>query len=274
MMQATELPKGTARERELYRLTDVHAAAEAFAALHVAAGRTTEGAIGTALACAGTLLAGIADDGEPRDRLRHAVTSFEFRSLLPAWVRELRQAASSQPDTGACTIATALELWSWTFEHLPSGTVIADEMAAAMGSLMAARTFTLDAVQGSAERRDLAHVYAARVAAQTGATCAELVFGYRRHLTWDAEGCSTCFAAEELDSIEAIVPGFSAGGRASIDVIEGDGSHPVKAGPCASFDGMDAFLRLRNRLDGCLTGARIAKDRAAAAIVKNERTTE
>jgi hypothetical protein len=53
------------------------------------------------------------------------------------------------------------------------------------------------------------------------------------------------------------------------DVVEADGSHPEKAGPCARFDGVDTFMRLRNRLDGCLTCARIAKDRAAAAIARS-----
>ncbi len=115
---------------------------------------------------------------------------------------------------------------------------------------------------------DLWHVYAAHAAAQVGATCAELVFGYRRHLVWDAEGCATCYDADELDGHEAMVPGFASGARMSADVIEADGSHSAKAGPCASFNGLDRFTQLRHRMDGCLTGARIARDRAAAAIAR------
>jgi hypothetical protein len=34
------------------------------------------------------------------------------------------------------------------------------------------------------------------------------------------------------------------------------------------FDGMEAFVKLRVKLDGCLTGARLAKDRAADALTK------
>ena len=104
------------------------------------------------------------------------------------------------------------------------------------------------------------------MAAQSASTCAEIVFGYREHLTWDAKGCATCFDTEELDGIEAVIPGFAAGARISIDVIEANGSHAAKEGPCARFGGIEAFQRLRNRLDACLTGARIARDRAAAAI--------
>jgi hypothetical protein len=32
--------------------------------------------------------------------------------------------------------------------------------------------------------------------------------------------------------------------------------------------GVDDFLRLRRRMDGCLSGARIAKDHAAAALTR------
>ena len=42
----------------------------------------------------------------------------------------------------------------------------------------------------------------------------------------------------------------------------------MKAGPCASCQGLEAFQRLRTKLDGCLTGAQLAKDRAAEAIAK------
>jgi hypothetical protein len=113
---------------------------------------------------------------------------------------------------------------------------------------------------------DLSHVHAARAAASAGAVCAELVFGYRRHLTWDAEGCGTCYGADELDELEGLMPGIASSARAHADVIEQDGTHAVKAGPCARVEGLEAFARLRARLDRCLTGARLAKDRAAAVL--------
>ena len=61
------------------------------------------------------------------------------------------------------------------------------------------------------------------------------------------------------------MPGITA---CATDVIGDDGSHPVKAGPCASCAGLEGFQRLRTKLDGCLTGAQLAKDRAADAIAK------
>jgi len=33
-------------------------------------------------------------------------------------------------------------------------------------------------------------------------------------------------------------------------------------------DGLAAFVRLRTRLDGCLTGSRLAKDHAAEALAR------
>ena len=34
------------------------------------------------------------------------------------------------------------------------------------------------------------------------------------------------------------------------------------------FAGLEDFVRLRAKLDGCLTGVRLAKDRAAEALTK------
>ena len=50
--------------------------------------------------------------------------------------------------------------------------------------------------------------------------------------------------------------------------MEAGEDHPLKAGPCAQFAGLEDFVRLRARLDGCLTGSRLAKDRAAEALTK------
>jgi hypothetical protein len=51
-------------------------------------------------------------------------------------------------------------------------------------------------------------------------------------------------------------------------VLEAGEGHPLKAGPCAQFAGLETFVRLRAKVDGCLTGSRLAKDRAAEALTK------
>jgi hypothetical protein len=252
-------------DRKLYRVIDLYAADAAAAALRTAAARAGDGV----LARAAAVLAD-PDDEPARDRLRAAVAAPQFLASLPAWIRELREAASASPETGACTVATALRLWLWTTKHFLAGEAsdAVDELALVLPSLLAARCLALDAGSGDGLRAHLGHVYAAHASAAAGAACAELVFGYRRHLVWDAEGCATCYDGDDLDELEAVIPGIACGARMFGDVIEGDGSHPAKAGPCAKFDGLDTFMRLRRRLDGCLTGARIAKDRAAAIIAR------
>jgi hypothetical protein len=64
------------------------------------------------------------------------------------------------------------------------------------------------------------------------------------------------------------MPGIASLARSYTDVVEADGSHPLKAGPCARTEGLERFIRLRVRLDGCLTGSQLAKERAAEALTK------
>ncbi len=113
---------------------------------------------------------------------------------------------------------------------------------------------------------DLCHIQASRAAGEVSRICSELVFGYMRHPSWDkAEECSSCFKEEELQQLEAFIPGAS--GFTS-EFIRIDGSHETKAGPCVQSTGLRDFTRLRSKLDGCLAGALLAKDRAADSIQK------
>ena len=90
------------------------------------------------------------------------------------------------------------------------------------------------------------------------------MYGYNRHPAWDAEGFKACFLSDELDEYEGFIPGISS---VATDVITG-GMHPVKAGPCAGCAGSSDFLQLQNKLATCLTGSRLAKDRAAETVAK------
>ena len=71
------------------------------------------------------------------------------------------------------------------------------------------------------------------------------------------------FLASELDAYEETMPGITS---MAIDVIAADGTHPLKAGPCAGCAGSAEFLRLQSKLTTCLSGARLAKDRAADTV--------
>ena len=150
---------------------------------------------------------------------------------------------------------------------------------------LAARQFVLDVIELDAKGAanpaladglagtvafftDLCHVQTARAAGEAGRICAEIVHGYNRHPAWDETSCHACYCAEELETLEGLIPGIDGSARAYADVSEEGGSHPLKAGPCVRFDGLESFVRLRAKLDGCLTGSRLAKDRAAGALTR------
>ena len=267
---------GTTRDLALQRLTDAYAWGEALDALRAAAerARATSGPLADVLSASAWIDTPEFDSPPERERRTAAIASPAFLALIPGWIRELRQIATTRPGTGACTVASALQVWLWTMEHFQVAghtSTTAAELADAFWPLLAARCRILELASGpEGEARqflsDLCHTQAANAAAAAGTACAELVFGYRTHLTWNEEGCATCYRAQQLDELEGLIPGIASAARAHSDVIEEDGCHEPKAGPCAKFDGIEAFTRMRAKLDGCLTGARRAKDRAAAAL--------
>ena len=230
-----------------------------------------------------------------RRQLTVTMTSEVFLAQLRAWKREMRQIASTHAGTGACTLASAIEMWLWTLHHLQNSTDavgsklyhgqrqgVTFPMADALCWLLASRTQILDVLELEARGAsdavaaeglegtvqflsDLCHTQAAQAAGEVSRICAELVFGYREHPGWDGNGCQICFSAGELAALEETMPGISA---MATDVMETDGRHPDKAGPCAGCAGANDFLRLQNRLCSCLSGARLAKDRAADTVSK------
>jgi alkylation response protein AidB-like acyl-CoA dehydrogenase len=233
-----------------------------------------------------------------RLQLSLTMTNELFLAQYREWLAEMGRIASSRPGTGACTLATAMKLWLWTLNHLQTATdadgaklyhksrqSVTFPLADALCWLLAARQFILDVLEleqkGAANPAlaeglpgfvnfftDLCHVQSARAAGEVGRICAELVYGYTRHPAWDEASCSACYSAEELESLEGIIPGIDGSARTCSDVTEANEAHPLKAGPCVNFTGLEPFVRLRAKLDGCLTGARLAKDRAAEALTK------
>jgi alkylation response protein AidB-like acyl-CoA dehydrogenase len=225
-----------------------------------------------------------------RRQLSVCMTSPLFLGLMKSWVRELRHVASVHPGTGACALASAYELWLWTYRHLDGATDadgdklftsprqgVTFKLADALAWLMGPRLQILDTVRlvdeggavlgealpGTARFfADLCHVQASRAAGEVSRICAELVHGYNRHPAWDEDGRRACWSATEAEALEGLVSGLSGCAKDALD----DGGHPDKEGPCASCRGITDFRTLRVKLDGCLTGAMLAKDRAAEAV--------
>jgi alkylation response protein AidB-like acyl-CoA dehydrogenase len=230
-----------------------------------------------------------------RRQLTVTMTSEVFLAQFAAWTAEMRRIASSRPGTGACTLASAMKLWAWSLNHLQNATDptggklyhgqrqgVTFALADALSWLMASRCQILDVLELEASGPsdsvaaedlagtvqfllDLCHVQAAQAAGEVSRICAELVFGYTRHPSWDEEEHRNCFLAAEIEELEETMPGIIA---MAVDVLAADGSHPAKAGPCAGCAGSSEFLRLQSKLTTCLTGARLAKDRAADTVSK------
>ena len=233
-----------------------------------------------------------------RLQLSLTMTNELFLAQYKQWIAEMGRIASRRPGTGACTLATAMKLWLWTLGHLQTATdadgsklyhksrqSVTFPLADSLCWLLAARQFILDVLEleekGTANPAladglpgfvnfftDLCHVQSARAAGEVGRICAELVHGFNRHPAWDQASCNACYTAEELESLEGIIPGIDGSARSCSDVTEANEAHPLKAGPCVNPTGLEPFTRLRTKLDGCLTGARLAKDRAAEALTK------
>jgi alkylation response protein AidB-like acyl-CoA dehydrogenase len=231
-----------------------------------------------------------------RLQLSITMTNELFLAQFKQWTADLKRISSERPGTGACALATAMQLWLWTLQHAQSATDadgaklyhktrqgVTFPLADALCWLLAARQFILDVIELEKKGADnpalagglagtvafftdLCHVQAARAAGEVGRICAEIVHGYNRHPAWDEASCRACYGAEELTALEGIMPGLDASARAYSDVSEPGQAHPPKAGPCVKGEGLEGFITLRAKLDTCLTGCRLAKDRAAEAL--------
>ena len=227
-----------------------------------------------------------------RRQLSVTMTDEVFLAQFRHWTCEMRLLANRQPGTGACALASAMEMWLWTLDHLQrytdadGGTLYSSSrqgltfaLADALCWLVAARCQILDVLELQEEGpqnptvaeglagtleflTDLCHVQSAHAAGEVGRICAELVFGYNRHPAWDTEGCASCYRGEGSEEMESLIPGISHLAKGHADC------HQPGPGPCSRFNGLEQFTRLRVRLDGCLTGSRLAKDRAAEAVAK------
>jgi len=233
-----------------------------------------------------------------RRQLSVTMTNPMFITMFERWIKEMRLIGGERASTGACNLATAMQLWLWTLRYLQDARDangqklyqtnrqgVTFPVADALCWLLASRQQILDVVNldatgaeqspGLGEElggtvpflADLCRVQAARAGGETARICADLVFGYHSHPEWNEDTCSACYQADDLDELEGVIPGIASAARGAADVIEEGKEHPDKAGPCPDTGLLESFHRLRLRLDGCLTGAGLAKDRAASSLI-------
>ena len=199
-----------------------------------------------------------------RRQLSVTMISEVFLAVFRSWIVELRRIGAGRPDTGACTVATAMELWSWTLAYLQKNTDalgaklyhgnrqgVTFPLADALCWLLASRLQILDVLELAAKGpanpvvaeglaglvnffTDLCAVQAASAAGESARLCAELVYGYNALPACTDENCA-CGQAGETGVVAAA---------------------------------LEPFVRLRAKLDASLSGSRLAKDRAAEALTK------
>ena len=57
-----------------------------------------------------------------RRQLTITMTNDVFLAQFRAWIGEMRCIAARRPGTGACTLASAMQMWQWTLNHLQKAT--------------------------------------------------------------------------------------------------------------------------------------------------------
>src|SRR5208282_6044958 len=95
-----------------------------------------------------------------RRQLSITMTSKLFLAQFRSWINDMREVASRRPGTGACTLATAMQMWLWSLEHLQEATDangdglyssnrqgVTFPLADALCWLLAARAMILDALE-------------------------------------------------------------------------------------------------------------------------------
>jgi len=199
-----------------------------------------------------------------RRQISVSMTGEVFLALFRSWITELRAIAKTKPEVGACTLANGMELWLWTLEYLQTAKDangakifsanrhgVSFPMVDALCWLLASRHQILDVLELEAKGpssatvaeglagyvnffSDLAAVQAASAAGEISRICAELVYGFNALCAQESGSC--CCQQNAANGL------------------------PTGA--------IEAFAKLRLRVDVSLAGSHLAKDRAAEALTK------
>ncbi len=180
-----------------------------------------------------------------------------FLRQFQGWIAHLNQLSREHPGMGAGTLASAMELWFWSREHLSTAKDaygrdlysnqrhgVTYPLADALAWLVATYHLVLDVLELKRKGPEnpalaegieglvnfyanLTHIHAATAAGEATKICAELVFGYR---------------------------------------AESDPALEVLASTTDLFKDVAPFNALRTKVDASLAGSKLAKDRAAESL--------
>ncbi|MBC17266.1 MAG: acyl-CoA dehydrogenase [Desulfovibrio sp.] len=194
-----------------------------------------------------------------RRHMTMTMTNEVFLHTMDAWIAQLKRAGKENPGLGSFVLASAMELWKYTLEYLQGAKDdegrklfhnkrqgVTFPMADALGWLLGPYFLTTDVIELiekgpmsptlaegledlTSFYKDMCHVQAARAAGEVARICTELVYGF-----------NTCKCNEPSGEL-------------------GDQSQ------CDRED-MKQFRELKAKVDMCMAGSRMARDRAGNAL--------
>ncbi|PIE91200.1 MAG: acyl-CoA dehydrogenase [Acidobacteria bacterium] len=186
-----------------------------------------------------------------RRQLTTTMTNPVFMAYFERWIAEMKQIAAEKSEMGASTLAAAMELWQWTLNYLikakdangkklfkgqRQGVTFA--MADALCWILASRHQILDTIELSEK-------------GPQNPVLAEAI-----------DGMVGFFA--DLCQVEAA----SAAGETGKICAELFYGYINLSSDDSQANDPEAFFKLRNKLDRCMAGARLAKDRAAKDLTQ------
>lgn len=183
-----------------------------------------------------------------------------FQYTLSAWIKQMQRAGKEVPGLGGYVLASAMELWQHTMEFLKSAKDdngkklyhnkrqgVTFPMADALGWILGPYYMATDIMELMekgpmsptlaeglddlvAFYKDMCHVQAARAAGEVARICTELVYGY-----------NTCCCNAPT-------------------------AEPGVQPECTGREDLAKFRELKAKVDMCMAGSRMAKDRAGSAL--------
>ncbi|WP_018125607.1 acyl-CoA dehydrogenase family protein [Desulfovibrio oxyclinae] len=190
-----------------------------------------------------------------RRHMTMTMTSDVFQATVSAWIAQLRRIGGERPGMGAYSLAAALELWQWTMNHLQKSKDaegrklyhgkrqgVTFPMADALGWLLGPYYLIQDVIE----------------LMDKGPMSPTLAEGLEDLVAFYKDIChvqSVRAAGEAARICSELCFGFSQ----APDDCGGRGCCPLP---------LNEFVLLRNKVEGCMAGARMAKDRAGRAVAE------
>jgi alkylation response protein AidB-like acyl-CoA dehydrogenase len=192
-----------------------------------------------------------------RRQISLTMTHEVFLALFRRWIGDLRAIAARKPDMGACALAGAMDLWLWTLGHLQGSK---DALGAKLlsGNRHGVVFPLADALCWlAASHRQILDVIELEEKGPSNPVVAEGLAGLVAFFS-DLACVQAAAAAGECARVCAeLVYGYNAAESCTAEGCCGGGAAALAP-----------FVALRQRVDACLAGSRLAKDRAADALAK------